>query len=368
MSFQFIHIQCIARAKPKKVSTGSDTKWTVSDIAGEAMRSPENSPHVKDPSPPVIVFGIDAFQVAAEAEKRAEASKDVMDRKIRMDTPIMLAGVASHPVAVSDLIDPEKRAEYEFWKKETMSFLRKKYGENLLSVIEHLDEKQPHLHFYVVPEAGIGFNAKKMHDGFVAGAAAGKNSPLQKQLYSDGMRSFQDSYHAAVGVKCGQARLGPKRQRLTRARWLEQKTTMARTAKAFQRLGDHIKSAVAKAEKKAADIVSAAKETAKGSGLKIGSFFDGLKGNANQLIKRLKEEVIDLEAKKKVAEAAKRDAESARKSAFESKDAAIYAAVEAAKEPLQAKVNEERDFNRQLNEENKVLAETLRLLQLDKFK
>ena len=320
MSFQFIHIQCIARAKPKKVSTGSDTKWTVSDIAGEAMRCPANSPHVKDPRPPNVVFGIDAFQVAAEAEKRAEASKDVMGRKIRLDTPIMLAGVGSHPIPVSELVDPDKLAQYEFWKLETVKFLKKKYGENLLSVIEHLDEKQPHLHFYVVPPAGIGFNAKKFHDGFVAGASAGKNAPLQKDRYNTAMRSFQDDFHKQVGVKCGQARIGPRRARLSRAQWLLQKNTLATAARTFQSLQRAIKTRLAAADKVASDVIEMAKIKAGSRGLKATAWLAGLLGSAPEVISKLKDRASELEAElqkaKLTAQAARIDSQRAKDSEF----------------------------------------------------
>jgi hypothetical protein len=320
MSFQFIHVQCIARSKPKKISTGSDTKWTVSDIAGEAMRVAENSPHVKNPSPPVIVFGIDAFQVVAEAEKRAEESKDILGRKIRMDTPIMLSGVASHPIPVSELVDPDKLAQYEFWKLETVKFLQKKYGENLLSVIEHLDEKQPHLHFYVVPEAGTGFNAKKCHDGFVAGASAGKNAPLQKDLYSTAMRSFQDDFHKQVGVKCGQARIGPRRARLSRAQWLLQKNTLATAARTFQSLQRAIKTRLAAADKVASDVIEMAKIKASSRGLKATAWLAGLVGSAPGVISKLKDRASELEAElqkaKLTAQAARIDSQRAKDSEF----------------------------------------------------
>lgn len=320
MSFQFIHIQCIARSKPKKAATGTDAKWTVSDIAGEAMRVAENSPHVKDPSPPVIVFGIDAFQVVAEAEKRAEASKDVIGRKIRMDTPIMLSGVGSHPIPVSELVDPDKLAQYEFWKLETVKFLQKKYGENLLSVIEHTDEKFPHLHFYVVPETGVGFNAKKLHDGFKAGEAAGKNSPLQKTLYSDAMRAFQDAYHVQVGVKCGQARIGPRRARLSRAQWLLQKTTLATAAKAFQSLQRVIKTRLAAADKVASDLIEKAKIKASSGGLKATAWLAGMVGSAPEVINKLKERASELEAELKkselTAQAARIDSQRAKDAEF----------------------------------------------------
>lgn len=360
MSFQFIHIQCTARSKPKKNRTGSDAKWTANDIAGEAMRNPLHSPHVKSPLPPVVVHGLDAYAVVAVATARAESSLDPMGRKIRLDTPIMLAGVASNPIPVADLSDPDKEDEYEFWKQETVAFLNKKYGENLLSVIEHKDEKFPHVHFYVVPPVGVGFNAKKLHAGFAAGARAGKNMPLQKQLYSDAMRAFQDSYHLEVAVKCGQARLGPRRARLTRAEWLTQKVTLSKAAKVFQTLNKRIKNTIVAARTKANSIVGEARIQAQSRGLKLGSWFDGMRGNASELVEKYRDAARTAEAKRKEAEAAKVEAERAKKFAVDSKAEAVQKAVADATRPLRVRVEEEWAANEKLNQENRLLTEKLR--------
>jgi len=180
MAFQFVHVSVHAREKPKKQGKGKDRKWTVRDIAGEVERRPENSPHIVGPKEPIVVFGIKATEAAMEAERRAEQSKDVSGRKIRKDTPIMLSGVASHPVTVDQLVAPASKRSYDSWKRDTLAWLKEKYGSSLLSVVEHLDEKHPHLHFYAVPNAGNGFNAKQLHDGFAAALDA-QNPAEQKK-------------------------------------------------------------------------------------------------------------------------------------------------------------------------------------------
>jgi hypothetical protein len=83
MAFQFLHIATYARQKPKKRAKGKDRKWTVRDIAGEAERKPEHSPHVQNRQEPGILFGLLPSAAVAEAERRAGESKDVTGRKIR---------------------------------------------------------------------------------------------------------------------------------------------------------------------------------------------------------------------------------------------------------------------------------------------
>ena len=68
----------------------------------------------------------------------------------------------------------------------------------------HNDEEQPHIHFYVYSDTEV--NAKALHYGHKA-----------KKNFIAASKAFQDDYHAQVAIHCGMARLGPKKQRLTRA-------------------------------------------------------------------------------------------------------------------------------------------------------
>ena len=67
----------------------------------------------------------------------------------------------------------------------------------------HNDEEQPHIHFYVYSDTEV--NAKALHYGHAA-----------KKNFIAASKAFQDDYHAQVAIHCGMARLGPKKQRLTR--------------------------------------------------------------------------------------------------------------------------------------------------------
>ena len=54
----------------------------------------------------------------------------------------------------------------------------------------------------------------------------------QKKNFIAASKAFQDDYHAQVAIHCGMARLGPKKQRLTRAEWKAQKKHAMKVAAA----------------------------------------------------------------------------------------------------------------------------------------
>ena len=67
--------------------------------------------------------------------------------------------------------------------------------------------------FFVCSDTEV--NAKALHYGHKA-----------KKNFIAASKAFQDDYHAQVAIHCGMARLGPKKQRLTRAEWKAQKSTL----------------------------------------------------------------------------------------------------------------------------------------------
>ena len=91
----------------------------------------------------------------------------------------------------------------------------------MVSIVEHLDEKHGHLH--VLVSAG-GRSVKPLHPGYAASVPlrqAGATQAAQSDAYS-AARAWQDEYQEKVAAACGLARLGPGRQRLSRAQWLDQ--------------------------------------------------------------------------------------------------------------------------------------------------
>ena len=217
MSYQFIHIEAYARVGSNQ--KGKSEKWNIHQIAGEAMRNDEDCKHVAQPKEPAVIFGVDAYEAAAMAQKWADSSIDASGRKLRKDGSCLLAGVISFPDGRSD-------EEWKAFRDDAVEYLKNKYGENLKSVIEHTDEDYNHIHFYSVPKYGQKFD--EIHDGkrAVLEAKKGNSKVLkgeQNKVYIEAMKEFQEDFYKEVAIKHGMTKTGPKRERLTREEWKARK-------------------------------------------------------------------------------------------------------------------------------------------------
>jgi hypothetical protein len=164
------------------------------------------------PQEPIRVFGCSPSEAVEQAEAWGEQAKDVKGRKLRIDAPVLLAGVISYP---------REGGDWQEFKETALEWLKGEYGDNLVSVVEHQDEKHPHLHFYAVPKPGQAFN--DLHQGRAASAEAkrkGEPKAAQLRAHNKAMRAWQDRVYTGVCRKFGLARLGPKRQRLTRSEYM----------------------------------------------------------------------------------------------------------------------------------------------------
>ena len=220
---QFVHIAVYSLHPPKKTSRGADRKWAVRDVLAEASREPQACLHVPRPRPPILLHGPSLAELEAEIGAIHARSTDAAGRRLRKDASVLLAGVASYP---------RGGIEYDYWKQCTLEWLQIEFGEHLRTVVEHTDEMHPHLHFYVVnPDGG---NVKDLHPGFRA--AKGAQTPKEQRLaYNTAMRAFQDRFWEHVAGPSGLARLGPGRQRMSRAQWTRVKFGLPAQAALLQR-------------------------------------------------------------------------------------------------------------------------------------
>ena len=221
MAYQFLHIDTVARSVPKKAQS---KRWGLSDTLAEAARVDGACPHIEAPKPPKRVYGVPMSVVQTAVEKRADEARDAKGRKLRKDAPVLLAGVVSYPVSMTNL-DGAHWAEYERWERKTLDWLASRFGDGLASVVRHTDETFPHLHFFVVPELGAdgGLDLEAVHPGIAAREAAkrvGKGSKESNRAYCEAMRSLQNDFHRQVGLYYGHLREGPKRRRLSRSAYL----------------------------------------------------------------------------------------------------------------------------------------------------
>lgn len=232
MGYQFAHIDSYARKGSQQRKNGRMTtrKWSIRDIAAEAMREPDACRHVAAPKPPRLLHGVMPDKLETLAEAYAATVKDAAGRKLRADGLCVAAGVVSLPADRAD--------DWPQYRAATLAHLKKQYGKRLRSVIEHTDEEHPHLHFYAIPLDGERFEV--LHAGRAAAAEAakaGKAKGAQNAAYKAAMQAWQDDFHETVAAGFGLARTGPKRQRLTRAQWQARKAQLRADAQASKVVG-----------------------------------------------------------------------------------------------------------------------------------
>ncbi|TRO11625.1 hypothetical protein EQ828_23665 [Ectopseudomonas mendocina] len=210
--YQFVHVNSYARKVSVKAKT--DDNWNVQEILDEATRKEGCfSTLIKNPQPPILVYGDPIEQINDTIETWANNTKDSKNRKTRVDAKCLLAGVFSAEPGTP----PE---EWSLIKADAIAWAKEKYGPRLRTILEHIDEPNPHCHFYVVPLPGEAFET--VHEGLAAKKAAIANGVPKKDAnkpYIEAMKKFLDQYHERVGAPNGMTRIGPGRRRLTRKEW-----------------------------------------------------------------------------------------------------------------------------------------------------
>ncbi len=236
MGYQFLHIECYARA----AGAGKAGGRTIRDVAAEAERHPSACSHIALPRPPVLLHGVTPCEAAALAEQRAAGATDAAGRKFRKDGLCLLGGVVSFPETWEAVdSDAEVSERWTAWERETVDWLRQEYGGRLASVCRHEDEGRPHLHFHVIPDitGERQLRIADVHDGRRAaeGAkAAGAPKGEQNAAYKVAMREYQNRYWQAVGLRHGLTRLGPGKRRLTRGEWRAEQVAATTAAEALR--------------------------------------------------------------------------------------------------------------------------------------
>lgn len=105
-----------------------------------------------------------------------------LPKAVRKDAVMMCGFVITSDKEFFDNLSDSKKKEYF---KDSYEFLRDRYGtRNVISSKVHLDEKTPHMHFYVVPIKDGRLSAKALFD--------------KKEL-----RTLHDEFYKNVGQKYG---------------------------------------------------------------------------------------------------------------------------------------------------------------------
>lgn len=214
-------------------------RWTVRQVLHEAYRVPGDCPHVAAPDIRVLHGPASPEPIAEACERVWSAARDAGGRRLQRTVPVLLSAVASYPDRLADA-DAESRARMQRWRDRVVKCWKGWWGDRLAAVVEHLDEARFHLHALVIPAVRQGRLA--MGEIFAAHAAratareTGQPRRLVDRAYKTGLRAIQDLFWSEVSAPEGHARVGPKRQRLSRAEWKARQAEQARLAGLSRRL------------------------------------------------------------------------------------------------------------------------------------
>lgn len=221
---QFLHLDAYGR-QPR---SGAPPWSCISGVTREGARVPGACRHLRYRGEPRIIFGISPIEAGELASARADQAFDHgrKRRRLRRDGKALLAGVASYPVPRQIVENDAAEQElYRRWRALTRGWLIEQFGAHLKSVVEHVDEKQLHLHYYVVPELlpNDRLDMRDIHPGLRMkhdAAEIGANQKCQDAAYRSGLSRWQDDYWWEVSRQFGHTRLGPRRNRVIRAQRL----------------------------------------------------------------------------------------------------------------------------------------------------
>lgn len=273
---QFLHIQSYSlKANPAGQS--------VVQILGEAARQPEYSAHVDSPTPPKIIYGVTPDEVREKHDEMVKsrtievklANGKTANRGIRKDRHTLLTAVVSYPLLTRQVGEgsPDRMA-YDRWIDLNLKWLRDQFGERLASVIEHVDEKHPHLHAFILPLDDPDCMARRLNPAWKAkeeaetqvktdGQAAKEAVKQGNRAYKAKARELQDDYYEKVGLPAGLTRTGPKRERLSRQQWKARKEAAKREAELLDQMNARVEDLAdgqaeleAEAERKAEEIAT----------------------------------------------------------------------------------------------------------------
>lgn len=252
---QFLHLQSFSR-KPNKIGQ------SVQQVLDEAARELEFSMHVDGPKPPNLIYGMPPQRVRKMHDELVAAGyveatlKDgtIAKRGIRKDRHTLLTAVASYPLLTEQVADGSAdRAEYERWIELNISWLKEMFGDRLVSVVEHVDEKYPHIHAFILPLGDASCCARHLNPAWQvkeeAEALARESGKPSKEAVKFGNRAYrargrelQDEYFTEVGLPAGLTRLGPKRERLSREQWKQRKEQARRDGDLHRQMSERVES------------------------------------------------------------------------------------------------------------------------------
>jgi len=270
--YQFIHYEAYARK-------GNETKRSLIAIAQEADRAYGSHPHVTTPLLPKYLLGSSFIVAAKKIVAAADLSKvnhSGKKRKLRRDANVGIGLVASHPMSLNDLnsLSGKNRLQMindiEDWANHVVTFADAEFPGLVQCAALHWDESHPHVHVLIgriepSDDFDIIHKGEKARKRAQGNDRTGKGKKLGNDAYTQEMRRFQDCFHSEVSIYYGQARLGPKRRRLSRSEWQKEQKQAESLTNAIRKALDvqsKIDNDISEAEDQAQIIFNATRDEA----------------------------------------------------------------------------------------------------------
>ena len=239
--YQFIHIETVSQAGRdiyRKINgkKEKDGHISVDSVLGEAGRLDGYISHIDNPLRPVILYGdieTGIEDVREKFKKWKNETKDARGHKTRDDANGLLAGVISWPPISEDEEEKKYLDDMRAFEQRMLEELKKKYGDDLVSVLRHDDEPfkgknsgkiHYNWHFYCVKKPGEKFD---LHPGFRARSEHNISRKDREKMtkeeikeknkngmkaYMAAMKEYQNWFHT-FGKEFELERYGPMRIR-----------------------------------------------------------------------------------------------------------------------------------------------------------
>lgn len=256
--YQFAHME-VYSAKGRTAAGPEDQHgkkkngqraWTAQEIIDELERLEHASRHViaDRPAPEIFPGAVDNFsdlrkaQIAAASVKEKfpytgkDGTRSMRQRKLRADAASIYASVVSLPVRTEEALqDDDLKSRSVELLNESIDHERRrleKAGGRYMMGVVHWDEEYLHVHIIALePELG---RVDHLHPGRAAKKrvfeeSQGQNLPkkevnkLGNAAYCDAMRAWQTDFYEEVFRDAGLLRVGPRRERMSRAEYKRMK-------------------------------------------------------------------------------------------------------------------------------------------------
>jgi hypothetical protein len=199
---------------------GDGRKASARDVIGEVLRESERYVQhlIADgitPQPPRVLAGLHPNPLVQAWEKIVRLSRSVEEGKrygdeIRYDTQRATATILGSTICSYPAPYDAEDVNAQEWEGRVVAWAEKRYGDHLLGVYAHDEEKCRHIH---VLFADSGRNVKPLMAGPAAAIKVMKSGGTKKEAgeaLKAANRLLQDEFHAEVGGPVGLGRIGPR--------------------------------------------------------------------------------------------------------------------------------------------------------------